>query len=83
MIQIFHPTKEAGKNLNKIILTVVALNVLFISHDSEEIKVAYKSKYNYMRKNQLILLMINAEAKNCLFCGKKLVRVIFFEMVKR
>ena len=26
--------------------TLVALNILFVSHDSEEIKLAYKSKYN-------------------------------------
>ena len=31
--------------------TLVALNVLFVSHDSEEIKLARKSKYNYKRKN--------------------------------
>ena len=33
--------------------TSVALNVLFVSHDSEEIKLAYKSNYNE-RKNQVI-----------------------------
>ena len=26
--------------------TSVALNVLFVSHDSEEIRLAYESKYN-------------------------------------
>ena len=41
----------------------IALNGLFISHNSEEIKLAYKSSYN-KRKNQLILLMINDETKN-------------------
>ena len=35
----------------------IALNVLFVSHNSEEIKLAYKSNYN-KRKNQVILLMI-------------------------
>ena len=39
----------------------VALNVLFVSYNSEEIKLAYKSNYN-KRKNQVILLMINNEA---------------------
>ena len=39
----------------------IALNILFVSHNSEEIKVAYKSSYN-KRKNQVILLMINDEA---------------------
>ena len=41
----------------------IAINVLFISHNSEEIKLAYKSSYN-KRKNQVILLMINDEANN-------------------
>ena len=62
--------------------TSVALNVLFASYDSEEIKVAYKSNYN-KRKNQVILLMINDEANNLLFCCKKLARIIFFGVVKK
>ena len=47
--------------------TLVALNVLFVSHDSEEIKLVYKSKYNCKRKNHIILLMINDEAKICYY----------------
>ena len=41
----------------------IALNVLFVSYNSEEIKLAYKSNYN-KRKNQVILLMINYEINN-------------------
>ena len=41
----------------------IAINVLFVSHNSEEIKLAYKSSYN-KRKNEVILLMINDEANN-------------------
>ena len=41
----------------------IAINVLFASHNSEEIKLTYKSSYN-KRKNQAILLMINDEANN-------------------
>ena len=56
--------------------TSVAPNVLFVSHDSEEIKLAYKSKCNYRRKNQVILLTINDEAKNCYyFAVKKLSKL--------
>ena len=44
--------------------TLIALNVLFVSHNSDEIKLAYKSRYNNKRKNHVILLMINDEAKN-------------------
>ena len=42
-----------------------AINVLFVLHNSEEIKPACKSNYNNIRKNHVILLMINDEAKNC------------------
>ena len=42
---------------------LIALNVLFVSHNSEEINLAYKSSYN-KRKNQVILLMINHETNN-------------------
>ena len=62
--------------------TSVALNVLFASYDSEEIKAAYKSNYNRL-KNQVIFLMINDEANNLLFCCKKLARIIFFGVVKK
>ena len=59
----------------------IALNILFVPHNSEEIKLAYKSNYN-KRKNQVILLMINDEANNLLFCCKKLVRIKIFRVVK-
>ena len=38
--------------------TSIALNILFVSHNSEEVKLAYKSSYN-KRKKQVILLIIN------------------------
>ena len=50
--------------------TLIALNILFISHNSEEINLAYKSRYN-KRKNQVILLMINDEANNCYYFALK------------
>ena len=52
--------------------TSIALNVLFASHNSEEMKLAYKSIYN-KHKNQVILLMIRNEANNYYyFAAKKL-----------
>ena len=36
----------------------IALNILYASPNKEEIKLAYKSKYNRKRKNQVVLLMI-------------------------
>ena len=45
--------------------TSIALNILFLPYNSEEVKLVYKSIYN-KRKNQIILLMINCEANNYL-----------------
>ena len=42
---------------------LIAINVLLVSHSSDEIKLAYKSSYNKL-KNQAILLMINDEVNN-------------------
>ena len=50
--------------------TLIALNILFLSHNSEEVKSVYKSIYN-KRKNQVILLMINNEANNYYYFAVK------------
>ena len=50
--------------------TSIALNISFISHNSEEINLAHKSRYNKC-KNQVILLMINDEANNCYYFALK------------
>ena len=50
--------------------TSIALNILFVSYNSEEIKFAYKLNYNKC-KNQVILLMINKEANNCYYFAVK------------
>ena len=36
----------------------IALNILYMPHNTEKIRHAYKSKYNLTRENQVILLMI-------------------------
>ena len=36
----------------------IALNILYVPHDTRKIHVAYKSKHNLTRENQIILLMI-------------------------
>ena len=41
----------------------IALNILYVPHNTEEIRYAYKSKYNLKRENQVILLMIT-DGKN-------------------
>ena len=38
-----------------------ALNVLFLSKDSEEIALLYKSEHNYNRENKVLLLIINGD----------------------
>ena len=43
--------------------TSIALNILFLSHNSEEVKLAYKSSYNKC-KNWVVLLIINNEVNN-------------------
>ena len=36
----------------------IALNILYVPHNTKIINLAYKSKYNRKRKNQVVLLMI-------------------------
>ena len=50
--------------------TSIALNILFVSYNSEKIKLAYKSNYNKC-KNPVILLMINDETNNCYYFAVK------------
>ena len=52
--------------------TSIALNILFVPHNSEEMKLAYKSNY-IEHKNQVILLMTNDEANNHYYFTKKIL----------
>ena len=47
--------KKAGMSLKK---KAMALNILYLSHNTEEIRHAHKSKHNLKRENQVIPLMI-------------------------
>ena len=51
----------AKKDWNKFELNNkdVALNTLYVSFNTKKIKIAYKSKYNLIRDNQIVLLMIS------------------------
>ena len=45
----------------------IALNILYVPHNTEKIRHVYKSKYNLTRENQVILLMIpDGEKWHCL-----------------
>ena len=37
----------------------IALNILYVPFNTEKVEIAYKSKYNLIRDNQIILLMIS------------------------
>ena len=36
----------------------IAFNILFVPYNTKKIRLAYKSKYNHKRDNQVVLLMI-------------------------
>ena len=41
----------------------IALNILFVPHNTETTRVAYRSEYNHKCKKQVILLMITVSIK--------------------
>ena len=45
----------------------IALNVLFTSQNSEEIKPVYKSEHKFKRENNVLLLMINDDDEKCYY----------------
>ena len=50
-----------GNNKFSIIqrrLEKFALNIIFVPYNAEKIRLPYKSKHNFKRENQVILLMI-------------------------
>ena len=52
--------------------TSIALNILYVPHNTEKICHAYKSKYNLTRENQVILLMITNGKKRHYLAVKSL-----------
>ena len=53
----FPPQQKEWKKFEEDNKTI-ALNILYVPHNTEQIRLAYKSKYNHKHKNQLIFLMI-------------------------
>ena len=46
----------------------IALNIIFVPHNTKTIRLPYKSNYNRKRENQVVLLMItNGKKLNYLF----------------
>ena len=52
------PSNKKGGNEFEKNNKVIALNILNVPHNTEEIRHAYKSSLNLKRKSQIILLMI-------------------------
>ena len=50
----------------------IALNILYVPYNTEDIRVACKSKYNFKRDNQVILLMITDGEKQHFLAVKSL-----------
>ena len=53
----------------------IALNILFVKHDTKQIKHAQKSKHNVKRENQEILLMITDGTK-CDYLAVKILSAL-------
>ena len=59
----------------------IALNVLFVPHNKKEIEIAYKSKYNYKHKRQVILLMITDKNNKWHYLAVKSLTALFRETI--
>ena len=67
-----------GKDWKKFELNnkSIVLNILYVPHNTEKIKHAYKSKYNLTRENQVILLMIT-DGEKCHYLALKRLSALF------
>ena len=57
----------------------IALNVLYLPYNTEELRHAYKSKYNKVRKNQVIILII-IDGKNQQYLAMKKLSALLREI---
>ena len=54
----------------------IVLNTLFVSDNAEKIRLAYKSKHNFKRENQIVLSIIT-DSKECHYLAvKKLLSLL-------
>ena len=60
----------------------IALNVLFSSQDSEEMRLVYKSENNYKQENNMLLLMINDDQKYYYFAVKSKLELYSSEWLR-
>ena len=55
----------------------IALNILFVPYNTKQIRLAYKSKYNHKRDNQVNLLMITDDGENWHYLAVKSISALF------
>ena len=70
-----------GKDWKKFELNnkSIVLNILYVPHNTERIRHAYKSKYNLTRENQVILLMIT-DGEKCHYLAVKRLSALFISL---
>ena len=70
--EIDFPSHKKDRNESEKNDKTIALNILYITHNTEEVRHAYKSKYNSECENQAVLLMITDGEKWHYLAVKKL-----------
>ena len=73
-IQISHLQVKIGKKFE--LNNEIALNILYVPHNTKKIEIAYKSKHNLTREKQVILLMISNGENWHYLTVKKLSRLL-------
>ena len=63
---IFYQIKKIWNDFEKK-QPKIALNILYMSQNTEEIRHAYKSKHNLKRQNQVIFLMMTDGESDIIF----------------
>ena len=56
--EIDFPSEQKDWKIFELNNKTISLNILFVPYNTEKIRLAYKSKHNFKRENQVILLMI-------------------------
>ena len=56
--EINFPAKQKDWKKFELNSKTTALNILFVPYNTDEIRLAYKSKYKFKRENQAVLLMV-------------------------
>ena len=78
----FHHTQKIGKKIEQS-NKKIALNILSVKYNTKKLRLAYKSKYNHKRNNQVNLLMITDDdehsnrVKNWHYLAVKSISALF------